>query len=114
MRAPAGAAPKPGRALRLAFVEDATKVPSEAQGDLKTLVEKLKTQEGLRLQLLAYAGGKSLSPSKARRLSLSRALSVRSYLIGTGMRSTRIDVRALGDKTTEEPINRVDVVVTER
>ena len=113
-RAPAEAAAKPGRALRLSFAGDATKVPPAAQGQLKTLVEKLRAQEHLRLQLLAYAGGKSLSSSKARRLSLSRALSVRSYLIGTGMRSTRIDVRALGDKTTEEPINRVDVVVTER
>ena len=63
---------------------------------------------------MAYAGGGDLSSSKARRLSLSRALSVRTFLIENGIRSTRIDVRALGDKTTEDPVNRVDVVVTER
>ena len=70
-------------------------------------------QEGV-LQLMAYAGGESLSSGKARRLSLSRALSVRSYLIENGVRSTRIDVRALGNKTAEEPLNRVDVTIAER
>ena len=58
--------------------------------------------------------GESLSSGKARRLSLSRALSVRSFLIENGVRSTRIDVRALGNKTAEEPSNRVDVTVAER
>jgi outer membrane protein OmpA-like peptidoglycan-associated protein len=47
-------------------------------------------------------------------MSLSRALAIRSFLIENGVRSTRIDVRALGNKTTEEPFNRVDLKVTER
>ena len=80
----------------------------------KELFEKMKGQDDLRLQLMAYAGGPSLSSSLARRMSLSRALSVRSFLIENGVRSTRIDVRALGNKTTEEPVNRVDLNVAER
>jgi outer membrane protein OmpA-like peptidoglycan-associated protein len=47
-------------------------------------------------------------------LSLSRALSVRSYLTEVGVRGNRIDVRALGNKVSDEPMNRVDVVVVER
>ena len=66
------------------------------------------------MQLMAYAGGDGLSASKARRISLSRALAVRSYLIESGVRSTRIDVRALGNKTSTAPVNRVDVMVVER
>ena len=104
----------PGRALRLAFAEDAAKISSEVQTQLKTLVRQLEKQTDLRLQLMAYAGGKALSSSKARRLSLSRALSVRAFLIENGIRSTRIDVRALGNKTTDEPLNRVDVMVVAR
>jgi len=45
-----------------------------------------------------------------RRLSLSRALAVRAFLIDQGVRSTRLDVRALGDKTGDGPADRVDIV----
>ena len=105
---------KTGLALQVAFGATVSKLPPEAKNGLKGLAEKLKDKKNLRLQLLAYAGGKALSPSKARRMSLSRALSVRSYLIEKGIRSTRIDVRALGGKTSEKPLNRVDVNIVER
>jgi outer membrane protein OmpA-like peptidoglycan-associated protein len=105
---------KTGPALHVAFGTTASKLPPEAKKSLKGLAEKLKDKKNLRLQLLAYASGKALSPSKARRMSLSRALSVRSFLIENGIRSTRIDVRALGSKTTDKPLNRVDVNIVER
>ena len=100
--------------VRVAFQEGQSKLPSASQGNLKDLAETLRKQPDDRVQLLAYAGGETLSASKARRLSLSRALAVRSYLIGQGIRSTRIDVRALGNKTTQEPFDRVDVQITPR
>jgi outer membrane protein OmpA-like peptidoglycan-associated protein len=104
----------PGSSLKLTFAADVAKVSEPEQEKLIALAEGLKGRNELRVQLLAYAGGESLSSSKARRLSLSRALAVRSLLIDNGVRSTRIDVRALGNKTTEEPVNRVDVIVAER
>ena len=105
---------KAGRALQVVFGSTNLKLPAKAKSGLKDLAGKLKDQKNLRLQLMAYAGGKDLSPGKARRMSLSRALSVRSFLIESGIRSTRIDVRALGSKTTEAPANRVDVNIVER
>lgn len=105
---------KAGRALQVVFGANDLKLPAKAKSGLKDLAGKLKDQKNLRLQLMAYAGGKELSPGKARRMSLSRALSVRSFLIESGIRSTRIDVRALGSKTTEAPANRVDVNIVER
>ncbi len=111
---PAGPPLAPGRAMQIVFKPTASKLPDTAKAGLKTLAATLKEQPALRLQLIAYAGGESLSSGKARRLSLSRALSVRSYLIENGVLSTRIDVRALGNKTAEEPLNRVDVTVAER
>jgi outer membrane protein OmpA-like peptidoglycan-associated protein len=63
-----------------------------------------------RVQLLAFAKAEGADASYvARRISLERALAVRGYLIGKGIRSTRIDVRALGANGTG-PIDRVDVV----
>lgn len=111
---PAAEALKAGRAMQVAFAGGASKLPDASKDALTKLAKQLKDNETLRMQLQAYAGGSDLSASKARRLSLSRALSVRSFLIENGIRSTRIDVRALGDKTTEEPVNRVDVNIVER
>lgn len=110
----ADVAVQPGKSLQVVFEASGSKLTDQARTELKGLLQGILDKPDLRLQLLAYAGGESLSSSKARRLSLSRALAVRSYLIENGLRSTRIDVRALGNKTTEEPNNRVDVNVVER
>lgn len=111
---PAGDSLAPGRAMQVVFEGEGAKLPETFKEDLKTLAAQLRAQKNLRIQLLAYAGGESLSAGKSRRLSLSRALSVRSFLIENEVRSTRIDVRALGNKTSETPLNRVDVNVVER
>jgi len=103
-----------GLAMQLVFANDATRLSAEAKNQLKSLAANVKGKENVRLQLMAYAGGDKLSASLARRLSLSRALSVRSFLIENGIRSTRIDVRALGNKTESKPLNRVDLNLTER
>jgi len=103
-----------GDSMRIVFENDSSKLPSDVREALKGLSDRLNQQENLRLQLLAYAGDADTSASAARRLSLSRALAVRSYLIENGVRSTRIDVRALGNKSTEEVTERVDITVVER
>lgn len=111
---PAGATLVGGQSLRVLFEAETAKLPTEARDELRDLAKSMVNQEGLRLQLLAYAGGAKMSSSVARRLSLSRALAVRSYLIESGVRSTRIDVRALGNKTSDAETDRVDITVIER
>jgi outer membrane protein OmpA-like peptidoglycan-associated protein len=64
-----------------------------------------------RVQINAYAAGTQETVSAARRLSLSRALNVRSYLIEQGVRSTRIDVRAIGLPEDNGPADRVDILL---
>jgi len=114
--APANITLKPGRAIRLAFEESATKLPAGSDANLNSLANAMRGDDAkaYRLQLMAYAGGQGLSSSKARRISLSRALAVRSFLIDKGVRSTQIDVRALGDKTSDKPANRVDINLARR
>ncbi|MEP2802004.1 MAG: OmpA family protein, partial [Alphaproteobacteria bacterium] len=103
-----------GRLIRVVFDESQSKLPDAAKPNLLKLADQVKDQRDVRLQLQAYAGGDDLKSNRARRLSLSRALSVRSFLIESGIRSTRIDVRALGDKTSDEPKNRVDITLAPR
>jgi len=69
----------------------------------------MQANDDLRLQLMAYASGQDGSSSEARRLSLSRALAVRSYLIDKGIRTARFIVRAQGDRYGDGPPDRVDL-----
>ena len=80
---------------------------------LKAMADKVAPTEA-RLRLEAYAKGTGADASKARRLSLSRALAVRSFLIENGLRSTRIDVRALGIARDGDVPDRVDIVLLGR
>lgn len=109
-----GAAIAAGNMVRLGFDSGKAKLPGPAIKQLDAVIAKLTKQTSLRLQLLAYADGASTSGSQARRLSLSRALAVRSYLIEKGIRSTRIDVRALGNQVKGSPADRVDVIINKR
>ena len=105
---------KLGLALRIPFEKDKTRIPRAEKPKIMTLANAVRSKKNFRLEVLAYAGGHNLSASKTRRMSLSRALAVRSYLIVNGVRSTQIDVRALGSKTSEKPLNRVDLNLAKR
>jgi outer membrane protein OmpA-like peptidoglycan-associated protein len=98
----------------IAFAVGEADLDAAGKARLDGLAKRLKVQSKIRMQLLAYAGGENLSASKARRLSLSRALAIRSYLIGKGVRSTRIDVRALGNKVPSGKPGRVDLKIIQR
>ncbi|MBN2752245.1 MAG: OmpA family protein, partial [Rhodospirillaceae bacterium] len=76
---------------------------------LKDVVARLSQNADDSVQLLAYAQGENRS--KSRRLSLSRALAVRSYLLSQDIRNTRIEVRALGDQIPDGKPDRVDVIL---
>ncbi len=104
----------PGEEMRLLFEGDAVELAGDASIRLGELAAQLTADESLRVQVKAYASGSGGSSSTARRVSLSRALAVRAHLIGEGVRSTRIDVRALGNKSEDGPAERVDVVLVAR
>jgi outer membrane protein OmpA-like peptidoglycan-associated protein len=106
----------PDSGVRVVFESGSAKLPDAARDALLGLVGKLEANQDSRLQIEAYAAGTTETASAARRLSLSRALSVRSYLIEQGVRSTRMDVRALGNKPSDPlaPADRVDANLIER
>jgi outer membrane protein OmpA-like peptidoglycan-associated protein len=103
------AAPVEGQ-IQIAFPTDSADIPDAAKPGLDALAQKMSADDNLRLQLLAYASGTADEASRARRMSLSRALAVRSYLIKAGVRSTRMDVRALGNNVQGSPADRVDII----
>ena len=103
-----------GGVLRVVFETAGSELPEDAKPHLKELAQKLLQEDDTRIQLLAYADGDSSESSRARRLSLARALKVRGYLIDQGIRSTRMDVRALGNNVPDGPPDRVDIQAAPR
>lgn len=102
-------APGPAGLVTLAFPGGQGDLPAADLAALDALARQYATGED-RLQIRAYAASTvSDGGSGARRLSLTRALAVRQYLIDKGIRSTRIDVRALGAPTDGSAADRVEV-----
>ncbi len=98
----------------ISFDKESARLSEGAKDTLAHLASHMSEDATLEVQLLAYAAGDEESASKARRLSLTRALAVRSFLIEQGVRNTRIEVRALGNKVQEGSPDRVDIIGQKR
>lgn len=107
--APAPAATRPtGEESALIFAAGESSLPANGEAVLKSVADRLAANSALSARVQAYAAGGDGTASRARRLSLSRALAVRSYLLDHGIDSTRIEVRALGTPTDGNP-DRVEI-----
>ena len=95
----------------IVFNKESTKLSKSAFAQLKKVVFKLKGEPQLRIQINAYAKALGKSKSELRRLSLSRALAVRSLFIEQGIKSSRIDVRALGGNSDSKPANQIKLLL---
>jgi outer membrane protein OmpA-like peptidoglycan-associated protein len=83
-----------------------------SQPALDAIANRLLGNENLRVQLISHASGSADDAMEARRISLARAVAVRAYLIEKGVRSLRIDVRALGNRADNGPVaDQVDLLV---
>lgn len=95
--------------IQVLFDATTTDLSPASLAAIKAFAKKAPGSDSVSFNVLAYAAGKSDDPSVARRLSLSRALAVRSALVAEGVASTRIYVRALGSQTGGGPPDRVDL-----
>jgi outer membrane protein OmpA-like peptidoglycan-associated protein len=105
-----GGAALPAGATRILYTGESDDVPAASTAGLDTIAQDLLANQDKRIQVMSYAAGTSDTESKARRKSLARGLAIRSYLIKAGVPSTRIDVRALGNKAEGGPADRVDII----
>lgn len=97
--------------MQLAFRGQSDTLTSTAMEQLTQLAVRMDTLAG-RLQVRSYAAPTDSSSSSARKLSFKRALAVRSFLIEQGIRSTRVDLRALGPAEDGGLPDRVDIILT--
>jgi outer membrane protein OmpA-like peptidoglycan-associated protein len=98
--------------LRVTFAPEQSDLSPESSTSIKQLAQSAPPSDSMTFNVLAYALGKPDDPSTARRISLSRAMAVRSALVADGVPSARIFVRALGEQYGDGPPDRVDLSVT--
>lgn len=96
--------------LTLNFPGNSSDLTGESQKKLDAVIHQMTGMIEGRLQVRGYATGEDGSQSSARRIALSRALAVRSYLMDKGIKPTRVDVKAAGSETDRQPLDRVDLI----
>jgi outer membrane protein OmpA-like peptidoglycan-associated protein len=97
--------------LRLTFANDKSDLSPGSADSIKHFVQTAPSGDTTTFNVLAYASGDPNDPSVARRLSLERAIAVRSALMADGVPSSRIYLRALGFEPGRGPPDRVDLNV---
>ncbi|APH56897.1 putative secreted protein [Granulibacter bethesdensis] len=102
-----------GEGLRVMFGSGRSDISPATNDALREATREVSKLSNESVTILAYAPGTADDPSTARRLSLSRALTIRSALIAAGMPSTKIFVRALGSNIGNGPADRADIIRTQ-
>jgi outer membrane protein OmpA-like peptidoglycan-associated protein len=97
--------------LRVTFASGQSDLSPESVASIKQLATTTAASDATNFNVIAYAPGSPDDPSTARRVSLSRAMAVRSALVANGVSSARIYVRAMGAQYGDGPPDRVDVNV---
>jgi outer membrane protein OmpA-like peptidoglycan-associated protein len=100
-----------GAGLRVTFAPGQSDLSPDSAASIKTLTATAPAGDSVTFNVLAYAPGAPDDASTARRVSLARAMAVRTALLADGVPSARIFVRALGAQYGDGPPDRVDVNV---
>ena len=95
--------------ILVSFNPEDKELQEKAVLKLNKIVRIMNLNKNQRLELTAYSS--EGSASKARRMSLMRALTIRSFLIKRGISSNKLNVKALGNNTVMGPVDRVDIIL---
>jgi outer membrane protein OmpA-like peptidoglycan-associated protein len=94
---------------RVRFSKQGSTLSPQAHAALDALAARLLSSRE-RVKLAAFSGKIGGDSSQARRLSLTRALAIRTYLVSKGVPVERVDVLAFGGPP-QGVTDRVDVLV---
>lgn len=97
--------------MQVKFAKSETEVPLSYQQRLINLSKSLREHPEVNIKIVAYASGSDDQRNIASRVSLTRALAIRGFLIDLGIDNVRISVQALGNKTEKGPKERADIYV---
>lgn len=95
--------------LRILFSPERADLTPATESAIKSYLATILQLPAASFNVVAYAAGPPEDPSTPRRLSLSRALAIRSVMLADGVDSPHIYLRALGAASGEGPPDRVDI-----
>jgi outer membrane protein OmpA-like peptidoglycan-associated protein len=95
--------------LQLTFAPGQSDLSPASAAAIKRFVQASPSGGAKTFNVLAYAANVPNDPSAPRRLSLSRAISVRIAMMADGVPSAAIYLRALGAQGGNGPPDRVDI-----
>lgn len=100
--------------VRITFGADGSDLNPQTDAAIRAIAHDGSPSAATTFTVTAHAAGNADDPSTPRRLSLDRALAVRSVLIAEGIPSQRIYVKALGASVPpgDAPADRVDIAAT--
>jgi outer membrane protein OmpA-like peptidoglycan-associated protein len=104
----AAAPADPALIVRIDFPPAATELSPAGRRSLAELAGRLKGEPDAPVAIRAYAVAAAEGMS-ARRVSLGRALAVRSFLVSEGVSSARLSVQAFDASAGDGPAERVDI-----
>lgn len=98
--------------LKITFAGNDTNL-NATDKDKITKIVKESINSNNRLKVMSYASGIDGEVNSARRISLQRAISIRSQMIAAGLDKSRINVQAIGSGTDEALANSANISIVE-
>lgn len=87
-----------GVVLRIFFDNASTELSTKERDQLRSFIEEKAKASNKRLKVVSYAQNTDNKTNAARRISLQRAIKIRSQMISAGLESIRINVQAAGNQ----------------
>lgn len=99
--------------LSLNFLPSQNDIPFDDVVKIKDVVNTIKNDERKRLKIKSYASPIDDRSGSARRISLQRAIAIRSIMVENGIEGVRINVQAMGNTASSGAKDRADILVIE-
>ena len=97
------------------FAPGETVLTHDDKAAIDAFASAIRDRDDVNVKIMGYASAEaSDSPHKARQISLTRALAVRSYLLHDGIGNFKIEVRALGNASTDDVKDKVEIIAGRR
>lgn len=99
--------------IRLGFAAEQSTINREHKDSVQQIVAYMNKHNKTLVTIEAYASPQPKTMNGDRRLALSRAMSVREFIVANDIDPSRISVRSLGSKSNINPLDRVEIKITD-
>ncbi len=95
----------------LSFTNSSSELSAENRSILTKAIQKLKSDTSKMIKVTSYASNHNKAAEDGKKISLARALSVRSYLMDSGVKPNNIDVQAFGTDDIKNGNDRIYLLI---